>query len=110
MQKQLDISNSMVAFKHNREDKTTRLNLSNQIKLMDHQLDHRYRLALLVAQLRDVAGIKMLTLKLISIFILFLCVLLFFYIMALFDAGHYYTSLGFVIFILLFAFRLIYNS
>ncbi|KAF7943889.1 uncharacterized protein EAE97_005959 [Botrytis byssoidea] len=86
IQKQHDLNISEVGFKLDMEVRTRRLDLSNQAKAMDRQLEHRQNLALLNAQM---------------IILTFLCYVTFFYIMSLCKSDYYYTLLGFMLLIVL---------
>ncbi|KAF7917933.1 uncharacterized protein EAE98_009961 [Botrytis deweyae] len=86
MQKQHDLNINEVGFKHEMQDRSRRLDLSIQVKALNRQLEHRFKLALLSAQM---------------IILTFSCFVTFFYIMSLCKSDYYYTSLVFMLFIFL---------
>ncbi|KAJ8065903.1 hypothetical protein OCU04_005004 [Sclerotinia nivalis] len=77
---QHDLYCETVSLKYNRKDRSNRLLLSNQIKL----INHKFKLNLLCAQI---------------IFLLFLSVTYLSYIILLCYSGYYYTALGLLMFI-----------
>ncbi|CAD6442318.1 92b3508f-77c4-4d20-b7c2-49aecde0ee0b [Sclerotinia trifoliorum] len=79
---QHDLYCEAINVKYDRKDKSTRLFLSTQIKLIDHQIkliDHKFKLATLGGQL---------------MFFLCFSITCFGYIFLLCYSGHYYTPLG----------------